>query len=362
MGSILIFAVGAVLLVFSAEKLIGHLIGIARGLAVSVFLLAIIFTGIEFDDVVLGVALNVEDLDGVALGIVFGTALSLPGVVLAIAAIIKPSDVSVPRDYLVLFALAPVTTVVFVLMAPLTATDGVILVAMFVAFLAYVIVRETRGEVPVFRDAEMYESYVAARAVGSRRESGAVGTIDRPVVNPQAPDPAEPDFAAKMPFTRRRERGGWSRLGLAALALCGLVAGAATTGYGTKGILEQFGLDGTIFGATIVTLVLTIEDIFLTAEPFRRGAPEIGVGNVIGSVVFSVTAKLGIILLAGGIVVGPDVLSWHLPALIVLTCLAALFLSTGRVRRWHGFVLLGLYIVYWCVSVFAWGVVPADVD
>lgn len=39
-------------------------------------------------------------------------------------------------------------------------------------------------------------------------------------------------------------------------------------------------------------------------EPDRRGAPEIGIGNVIGSVVFGVTAKLGIVLLTGGSIAG----------------------------------------------------------
>ena len=48
-----------------------------------------------------------------------------------------------------------------------------------------------------------------------------------------------------------------------------------------------------MFGATIVTAVLSIEDLFLTVRPIRKGVPEIGIGNVIGSLVFSVTGKLG---------------------------------------------------------------------
>ncbi|HET9875889.1 MAG TPA: hypothetical protein VFQ37_08990, partial [Mycobacterium sp.] len=63
---------------------------------------------------------------------------------------------------------------------------------------------------------------------------------------------------------------------------------------------------------------------------------------------------------AGSLVVGPNVLRWHLPALIVLTGLAAYFLSTGRLRRWHGYVLLGLYVVYWVVSFTAFGTAPVD--
>ena len=166
-----------------------------------------------------------------------------------------------------------------------------------------------------------------------------------------------------VPFNKARPLPGWAGIGLAVVALVGLVAGAAIMSDGTEGILEEYEIGATLFGATIATLVLTLEDIVLTVEPTRRGAPEIGVGNVIGSVVFGVTAKLGIILLAGGsIVVDDDVLSWHLPVLVVMTALSAYFIHTGRLRRWHGFVLLALYIAYWVVSFTMLGEAPIETD
>jgi len=67
-------------------------------------------------------------------------------------------------------------------------------------------------------------------------------------------------------------------------------------------------------------------------------------------------------LLAGGIVVSSDVFTWHLPALVVLTALAAYLLSTGRLTRWHGCILLALYVVYWVVSLVAFGEVPVEMD
>ncbi|TWF93340.1 sodium:calcium antiporter [Saccharopolyspora dendranthemae] len=354
MESILIFAAGAALLIYSAEKLVGYLVGMAAGLRISLFLLAIIFTGIEFDDIFLGVALNMEDLDGVALGIVFGTALSLPGVVLALAAILTPTKVNIPRDYLLLFAAAPLVLVGFVALAPMNALTGVVLLALFAGFLGYVVVRESRGSRPVFRDAELYEAFATAR------EGSGTAVAELPPQGPETPE--NPSFAERMPFAKMRDMPGWAGAAFALLALVGLIAGAWATGVGTEGILEEFGLEGTLFGATIATLVLTIEDIFLTVEPTRRGAPEIGVGNVIGSVVFSVTGKLGIILLAGGLVVDSSVLSWHLPALVVLTALAAYFLSTGQLRRWHGYVLLAGYVLYWAVSYGVLGIAPIELD
>lgn len=361
MTSIFVFICGAALLIYSAEKLIGYLVGVASGLRISLFLLAIVFTGIEFDDITLGVALNVEDLGNVALGIVLGTAVAFTGVVLALAAILTPAKVRIPRDYLLIFGAAPLVMVVFTLMAPLTTVDGLVLLGLFGLFLAYVAVRESRGGVPVFRDAEMYEMYALAGTAASDTAPAPETRGPRRDVE-RAGGEAAQGFLADIPFARPRKRSGWADLGLAVLALAGLLIGGAATGIGTKGILHIFGLEGTVFGATIATLVLTIEDVFLTVEPTRKGIPEVGVGNVIGSLVFSVTGKLGITLLAGGIAVGPNVLTWHLPALIVLTGLAAYFLSTGRLRRWHGCVLLGLYVVYWVVTFVVFGVAPVDLS
>lgn len=365
MSSIVLFVIGAALLVYSAEKLIGYLVGVASGLRVSVFLLAILFTGIEFDDIFLGAVLNLEDLEGVAVGIVFGTALSMIGIVLALAAIITPTRVNMPRDYLLIFALSPLVIVPFVLSPPMNTIDGIMLVGLFVAFISYVAVREFRADRPVFRDAEMYEAYTLARETG-----GGTSVLDRPTTSgadggstgESSARTARQEFAEKIPFANAHQHSGWPGLVLAVIALAGLIIGASLTGMGTEGILEEFGLEETIFGATIATAVLTIEDIFLTVEPARKGAPEIGVANVIGSAVFSVTGKLGFILLAGSLVLDSHVLTWHLPALILMTWLAAYFLSTGRLRRWHGFVLLGLYICYWAMTFFGLGVVPVEMD
>ncbi|HVH22916.1 MAG TPA: sodium:proton exchanger [Pseudonocardia sp.] len=350
MTSILIFIAGAALLVYSAEKLIVYLVGAASGLHVSVFLLAIVFTGIEFDDVALGVALNLGDLGGVALGTVFGTAISMTGVVLALTAIITPTRVNIPRSYVLLFAAAPLVMVPFILTAPLTAVHGAVLLLLFVLFIAYVAAKELRTSTPVFRNAEILERIEVGGDSGGLHEGS-----DRPA--------DRPPFLVTVPFSKDRKLPGWAGLGLAVVALVGVIAGATATSFGTEGIISDFAIEGTLFGATIATLVLTIEDIVLSVEPTRKGAPEIGVGNVIGSVVFGVTAKLGIIVLAGGsIVVDDDVLDWHLPVLVVMTALSAFFINTGRLRRWHGFVLLALYVAYWVVSFTAFGGAPIEAD
>ena len=371
------FVLGIAVLVYSAEKLIGYLVGVASRWAISLFLIAVVFTGIEFDDLAFGIVLNLEDLSEVALGTVVGTTIAMTGIVLAIAALIAPSPVDVPKSYLALFVAAPVVMYALALTGALTILAGVGLLVLFVAFVGWVAYREYSARRPVWRNAELYEQLEKA-GVGAGGATGTATLIregdgdgdgdgDAPTGGTTAgagghrgfdlPD----DLRVDQGFLKARQLSPGASIALAVLALIGLVVGAVVAGAGTEGIIDEFSIEGTVFGVTIATLALSLEDIFLTAEPARRGAPEIGIANVVGSVVFSATGKLGIILLVGGaITVDDDVLSWHMPVLLVMTVLAALFLATGRLRRWHGAVLLGLYVAYFVVSLVAFGEVPVD--
>lgn len=367
------FVVGIAVLVYSAEKLIGYLVGVASRWAVSLFLIAVIFTGIEFDDLAYGVVLNLDELKHVALGTVIGTTIALTGLVLALAALIAPSRVDVPKDYLVLFVAGPVVLFALALSGALTLVTGIVLVVLFVAFVGWIGYREYVSRRPVFRNAELYEQIekVGARTGGTSMpvsgDAGVGAGADRPDESGSSSGfggfELPSDLRIDQGFLKARQRSLGAGLALAVLALAGLVVGAIVAGQGTDGMLEAFDIDGTVFGVTIATLALSIEDLFLTVEPARRGAPEIGVANIIGSVVFSVTGKLGIVLLVGGaITVNDNVLSWHLPVLLVMTALSAMFLATGRLRRWHGAVLLALYVAYFVVSLLAFGGVPLDSD
>ncbi|GIG23256.1 sodium/hydrogen exchanger [Cellulomonas chitinilytica] len=351
------FVLGVALLVYSAEKLIGHLVGVASRWAVSLFLVAVVFTGVELDDLAYGVVVNVEGQEQVALGSVIGTSIAMTGIVLALAALVAPSRVEVPRDYLVLFVAGPVAMFVLALTGVLTLAVGVVLVVLFLAFVAWVAVREHASRRPVFRNADLYEEL---EKVGAGSTSGPARLPEAPRA-PAGAFELPADLRVDQAILRARRRSAPAGLALAAVALAGLVVGSVVAGRGTGGVLETFGIDGTVFGVTIATLALSLEDVFLTVEPARRGVPEIGIANVVGSVVFSVTGKLGIVLLAGGaITVDRTVLTWHLPVLLVMTALAAVFLATGRLRRWHGGVLLGSYVVYFVVSLVAFGGVPLD--
>ncbi|GAB3678132.1 sodium:calcium antiporter [Halopiger thermotolerans] len=337
MGAVLVLAAGAILLTVCVEKLIDYLTRAALGLRISLFALAIVFTGFEFDDTILALVLSDGGLEGAALGTALGTGLAIVGVTLALAAIVEPFPVDLPTDYVALFALAPALLVPFVLAGTLTVVHGLLLVGAFVSIFGYVIAREYRRDTPVFRNTELGEEL---QADGGIALPGSISEIpeDRLVAG--------------------RSAAGWLWLGFAVLALGGVVFASMLLEAGSEVAVDGFGVEGTVFGATVLTAILTFEDVMLTIEPVRRGVPEIGVGNVIGSVLFSVTGNVGVIMLLSELTVSGPVLTFHLPAVIVVTALAAYFLHEGRVKRWHGALLGALYVAYWIVALVVFGGVP----
>jgi cation:H+ antiporter len=331
--ALVVVVAGGALLIACVEKLIGYLTRAALGLGVSLFSLAILFTGFEFDDTILALVFASGGLEGVALG----TALAIVGITLALAAVVRPFSVEIPRDYLVLLVVSPLVLVPLVLLGTLSRSHGIGLLVLFFAFLAYVVYMEHRRNVPVFRDTDVVERV---------ETDGGVTTHDRI------------ESIREDAFVGDRAYAGYVWIGLAVVALAGVVLGSVLIEAGSEVVLEETGIEETVFGATVVTLLLTFENVLLTLEPVRHGFPEIGIGHVIGSVVFSVTGNIGFVLLLADLNVGASVLYFHLPALLVLTGLGAYFVATRRLRRWHGALLGGLYVAYWLVAVFVLGGVP----
>ncbi|WP_254538200.1 sodium:calcium antiporter [Halomarina litorea] len=336
-GAVLVLVAGMLLLTACVEKLISYLTRAAFGLQVSLFALAVVFTGFEFDDTILALVLSAGDLEGAALGTALGTGLAIVGVTLALAAIVEPFPVDLPTDYVALFGLSPLLLVPFVLAGTLTFVHGLLLLGAFVLMFGYIVVREFQRDSRVFWDTD----------VGGRVQ--ADGGVALPKAVSRIPEDR---------FVGGRTGSGAIWLVLAVLALAGIVFASMLLEVGSEVVVEGFGIEQTVFGATVLTAILTFEDIMLTLEPVRRGVPEIGVGNVIGSVLFSLTGNVGVIMLLSELDISGSVLTFHLPVVVLVTALAAYFLHEGRLERWHGYLLGGLYVAYWVVAIALFGGVP----
>lgn len=323
---------GTLLLVASVELLVHAIVQTSQRFPVSPFALAVVVAGFEIDNVAFGLANGFRELQNVSFGLVVGNAISVFGLVLAIGALTYPFEVDVPADYLALTALAPFVLLPFILFGTFTPAAGVLLLALGVVVFGYIYWQERSRPRSFVQSAEVREALV--------RADGEAASADLP--------------GPLRPLADRN----WFWLVAMVVALGGIAVGAEGSSAGVEGVIETWELSGTFVGVTLVTLLYTADDLLLLVEPLRMGQYDVAVGGVVGSLLFFVTANVGVVALVGTVHVQPSTLYLHFPALVGFTALSVYFLRKGRLDRRHGVALLGFYVAYLLVNVAAFSTLP----
>lgn len=318
--SLALFLVGVVLVIASVETFIEAVAESALTLGMSGFFLTVVLAGTDLENAILGLAAVVDGLPGLALGTVFGEALFVLGAAVGLAGVLTPFETSVPRSYLLLTLAAPALLFALALDGTLSRFDGAVLTLAFLPLLGVVYALERNQRT----------RYLSAEEVEEALEE----------------DESEENEDATDDSLRERYEG-WYQLGVALVATVGMTVGSELAVTGARGLLSVLGVTGLAFGATVMSFIASLEELFLTVEPVRQGRPHLGVGNVVGSVLFFVTANVGVLALVRPIDTGGTVLTVHWPFFAVTLLLVAGVFVRGRVGRAEGIVLLGLYAAYW---------------
>lgn len=291
-----LFAAGAVLLVASVERLAGALVGWAATAGLSGTALAALVLGADLESTAAGVSGTLHGEPEVVLGASVGSAVLLLTLGLGLAGVVSPFRIAPPLRVLAATALGVALACGLMLDGEVTRVDGALLLAGFAVLLATLVLP-------------------ALRADAAPREGGA-----RPHVL------------------------------TALLALAGLIAGAELLVLGTERIVDGLGVAATFFGLVVVAAAVSLEELVLEMLPAYRGAPEISVGNALGTTLFMLTGSLGVVALVRPFAVPDAVRDVHLPALGVALLLAGGLLARGGVSRAGGALLVAAYPAYVAIA------------
>lgn len=348
------FLAGVALVLVSVETFIESVAESALALGVSSFFLTVVLAGTDFENAILGIAAVVDRLPGLALGTVFGEALFVLGAAVGLAGVLTPFETDVPRPYLLLTLAAPALLFALALDGTLDRFDGAVLTTTFLPLVGIAYALE-RNQATRYLSAEEVREALEGNApdddtdgdAGPDRRAAIDADSDEPVADGDdstARDGGEP--SGDVGSLRERYEG-WYQLGIALLAAIGMTIGSELAVSGARELLAALGVTGLVFGATVMSFVASLEELFLTVEPARQGRPHLGVGNVVGSVLFFVTANAGVIALIRPIDTGGTVLTVHWPFFFATLLVVGVAFFRGRVGRPVGVVLLGLYAAYW---------------
>ncbi|WP_318566882.1 calcium/sodium antiporter [Salinigranum marinum] len=126
-----------------------------------------------------------------------------------------------------------------------------------------------------------------------------------------------------------------------------LLAGARALIEGGTGLLAGFGIPSRVIGLTVLALGTSLPELATSVVSARRDEGTVSVANVVGSNIYNVLAVLGVLALFVPVAVPREVVTVDLPALVVFTLAGVVLMLHRRdVSRLDGTLLLGGYVVF----------------
>jgi len=297
------FGLGVVVVVWSTEWLLDGMVGLATLLRAAPFVIAGIFSGLEAENVAVGVVAGRAHNTEIALGTVFGGSSFIVCVALGLGAVLYPLRVRVPRGVLLMFAATPVLAGIALIGARTARAAGVVLLGAFAVSIWYLVRASRRHDFLGEEAAEILEE------------------AEKPVR-------------------------WWRPVGLTLFGLAVITVGAELVNYGADGIIDRFAFPAALMGMIVTPAAIEAEEVIRQAVPSRHGRHDVAAGNLIGTLLYFVLFNLGLIALAAPVTVPTRVVALDWPFMIAVTWLATILLWRGRVTRWQGVLLLTAYAGY----------------
>jgi cation:H+ antiporter len=311
---------GGLLLYFGAEWLVAGASALAVSLGVPRVLvgLTVIAYGTSAPEVLVGVAAASSGHGDVALGNVIGSNIANVGLILGVAALIRPAPVDASlafREVPVLLGTA-VAVPLFLLDGEVSRLEALGLLGAAVLYTAVMVRQATAEDVrAASRDAALQAE--AADAAG-------------------APAP-----------TGRAHSAATALVGLAVL-----LGGAKLFVDAAVRIAHEVGVSDRLVGLTIVAIGTSLPELVTSVVAARRGRSDLAVGNVVGSNIFNVLLCLGASALAGHVGAPWASVRTDLAVFVGVTLLAVVLIRSERVvTRAEGAVAVGAYVAFLALAV-----------
>lgn len=306
-----LFISGLLLVIYFSEKLVEGVVGISITLGISAFLISVIFIGFDPENLILGSVASYEEAAGIALGTILGSAMVAIALAFGITALIAPMEFKSAPAGIIMVPVASVSLLILLsLDGMLTRIDGIYLLAGFFLALWYLMRLSTRG-------------------------------LD-----------IKPTGEVEETLQKEKRPPAWKSIGLFILSLAAIIAGSEMLITGSKTLIGSMGLSETVFGMTILALLVSIEELARELPAALRGRPDISYGNVSGSVLAFFLFNAGIIALIRPIPISEEILFFHLPMCAVTVVFISFCMLTKKISRWSGMVLVILYAAFFVGSYF----------
>ncbi len=297
---------GFVLLIKGADLFVDGACGLSEKLKIPAYLvgMTVVAFGTSLPEAAVSVTASIQGSNAIAIGNVIGSNTFNTLVVLGSSAIIAPvlvKDKLLRRDFPFCLAISVLLLILIVTLGngqiALTRADGIILLILFVIFMA--------GSI-----------------IGAKKEA--------------VPETSGQQAEMKL----------WKCILLIIIGIAGVIIGGQLTVTGAKGLARMIGLSETVIGLTVIAVGTSLPELVTSIVAARKGQNDIAVGNVIGSNIFNILFILGM-----SAVISPMITDSYaiidccmLIAVSLVPFVFALF--KRKINRPMGIFMLLMYVAY----------------
>ena len=300
--SVLFILIGAVLVLWGADRLTDGATALAQRLGVPqiVIGLTVVAMGTSMPEFFVSLMSAIKGTSDIAVGNVLGSNTFNTLAIVGITAMVAPMTISknTVRKDMPFSVVASLALLLMCIDGEVSRWDAAILFVGFMVFLGYTL-------------------YLARKGV-----------------------------AQNVEVVKLENMSYWKACGLMLLGLACLVLGSHLFVDGATEVARSLGVPDAVIGLTIVALGTSLPELATSVVAARKGQSAIAIGNVIGSNVFNILMILGIT----GLVLPMDIhsiTSVDFAVLLGSITLLWLFCYTKyTVEKWEGGVLTLAYVVY----------------
>ena len=133
------------------------------------------------------------------------------------------------------------------------------------------------------------------------------------------------------------------------LGTLGIVLGAEFLVSSGKTIASGIGISETIIGFTVIALGTSLPELVTTLTAIRKKENSLSVGNIIGANIIDVTLILPLCAVINAEALPVDVVNLIFDFPVCIAACAVAIIPTiiqGKFKKWQGFALLGIYVIY----------------
>jgi cation:H+ antiporter len=138
----------------------------------------------------------------------------------------------------------------------------------------------------------------------------------------------------------------WQAAAQLAGSLIAIVVGSEFVVWAFEELVGGLGVSDTVFGITVLALLVSIEEVARELPAAIKGRPEITVGNVIGSILAFFLFNAGVIALIRPLPITAEIFNFYLPISLAVVLFVTFLMIRKSIPRWAGVILVFGYIVF----------------